>query len=397
MGLLDSWGKWTGDPQKDNAIGQGLLATAFRLMDSRGNLGQAIGQAGLTGLGAYNATLVANENNDLRALQGEQMRAQMEDRKRAQAEAERQAQVRARFMESLQPTTGANVNERTGLVGPTPAAAVQIGQQPQIDPYAAIQALGPEMAKTLFEAKNWGRPEVARTVEGADGIEQRDKFGNLIGPAIPRYIAPQMLDLGDKKTFVVPQAGASYAVGMSPDQRDASARGWAGVSNARERLAFDKTEAGKPKDGSEKPMTDAQSKAALFGSRMEASNNVIEKLEGNGTTTSIPGARTGFGIGAVLNTVSSSEQQQLNQAKRDFVNAVLRRESGAVISDAEFANAEQQYFPQIGDSKEVIAQKAANRRLAIRGVQAEVPKAQRGVLSEIQDTSGATINFGDLK
>lgn len=56
------------------------------------------------------------------------------------------------------------------------------------------------------------------------------------------------------------------------------------------------------------------------------------------------------------------------QAQRNFVNAVLRRESGAVISDEEFANAAQQYFPQPGDSPAVVAQKAQNRMTAIAGV-----------------------------
>jgi hypothetical protein len=139
-----------------------------------------------------------------------------------------------------------------------------------------------------------------------------------------------------------------------------------------------------PKSAADKPLTDAQSKAVLFGSRMQAANDVLASLEKDGTTTSIPGSRSGFGIGALLNTVSTAKQQQLDQAKRDFVNAVLRRESGAAISASEFDNAEKQYFPQIGDSKEVISQKSNNRALAIRGMQAEVPKSQRSIFNEIQ-------------
>jgi hypothetical protein len=149
-----------------------------------------------------------------------------------------------------------------------------------------------------------------------------------------------------------------------------------------------------PKERPVKPMNDAQSKAALFGSRMEASNKVLESLATEGTTTSIPGARAGFGVGPTLNVLSSSKQQQLNQAKRDFVNAVLRRESGAVISDAEFDNAEKQYFPQVGDGDAVKKQKADNRAIAIRGVQAEVPPEHRGTMKEIQ--GGATASWGDV-
>ena len=143
---------------------------------------------------------------------------------------------------------------------------------------------------------------------------------------------------------------------------------------------------------------------------MESSNKVLESLAADGTTTSTPGSRAGYGIGAVMNTMSSAKQQQLLQAKRDFVNAVLRRESGAVIADSEFDNAEKQYFPQVGDSPEVQKQKGNNRAIAIRGVQAEVPKAQRGILREIQDGKtgswgdsepapggGKSVNFRDLK
>lgn len=147
-----------------------------------------------------------------------------------------------------------------------------------------------------------------------------------------------------------------------------------------------------PKSGAEKPMTDAQSKAALFGSRMESSNSIINDLAGKGTTTSIPFSRSGLGVGDTINALSSGNQQQLTQAKRDFINAVLRRESGAVISDTEFANAERQYFPQVGESEKQKAQKANARAIATRGIQAEIPKGQRNVVKEIIGGSASNID-----
>lgn len=147
---------------------------------------------------------------------------------------------------------------------------------------------------------------------------------------------------------------------------------------------------GKPIVSGGKPLTDAQSKAALFGTRMQEANKIFDSLEQSGTTTSIPGSRAGFGVGATINAFSPASQQKLDQAKRDFVNAVLRRESGAVISDAEFANAEKQYFPQIGDASEVIAQKKQNREVAQRGVMAEVPQGKRSsIAAEITGKSVA--------
>jgi hypothetical protein len=136
----------------------------------------------------------------------------------------------------------------------------------------------------------------------------------------------------------------------------------------------------KPKGGAEKPLNDTQSKALLFGSRMREADKVLESLAKAGTTTSVPGSRSGYGVGPVVTALSSAPKQQIDQAKRDFVNAVLRRESGAVIADSEFDNADKQYFPQIGDSKEVIAQKARNRKLAIDGILQEVPENRRNSL-----------------
>ncbi len=162
-----------------------------------------------------------------------------------------------------------------------------------------------------------------------------------------------------------------------------------------------------PKTAAEKPLTEGQSKAVLFGARMQAANGIFDELAAKGVTTSVPGSRSGIlGIGAMVNAGSNPMQQRLDQAKRDFINAVLRRESGAAISESEFDNAEKQYFPQVGDSEQVIQQKRSNRAIATRGMQAEIPKAQRGVVDEVIGKSASAnspagapkvVNFGDLK
>jgi hypothetical protein len=66
----------------------------------------------------------------------------------------------------------------------------------------------------------------------------------------------------------------------------------------------------------------------------------------------------------VPNEMIPGESLQLQQAQRDFVNAQLRRESGAAISESEFDNARKQYFPQPGDSDAVVAQKKEARERA---------------------------------
>jgi hypothetical protein len=150
-------------------------------------------------------------------------------------------------------------------------------------------------------------------------------------------------------------------------------------------LARPATADGKPLPGKDKPLTEGQAKALQFATRMASANQTLAELEASGKLMSTPGSRTGFGVGNVVNALNTPAGQQLDQAKRDFVNAVLRRESGAVIADSEFNNADKQYFPQIGDSPAVIQQKARNRKIAIEGVKADIPK---GYQSEFDRISG---------
>jgi hypothetical protein len=93
----------------------------------------------------------------------------------------------------------------------------------------------------------------------------------------------------------------------------------------------------------------------------------------------------------------SSNQQAVEQAQRNFVNAVLRQESGAVISDAEFENAKKQYFPQPGDDKKVIEQKRANRKAAIVGFKRIAGKAWEGVEDQISQITGGPPEGVDAK
>ena len=130
----------------------------------------------------------------------------------------------------------------------------------------------------------------------------------------------------------------------------------------------------------QKPLNDNQSKALLFGSRMQEADKILAQLASEGTTTSVPGSRTA-GFGPAITAMSPEKYQMLDQAKRDFMSAVLRRESGAAIAESEYANADKQYFPQINDEPGVIAQKAKNRQLALTAILAEVPEAQRNSLS----------------
>jgi hypothetical protein len=65
--------------------------------------------------------------------------------------------------------------------------------------------------------------------------------------------------------------------------------------------------------------------------------------------------------------IKTQKTRLRRQAQENFINAVLRVESGAAIGEDEFEKAAKQYFPRIGDSDEVIAQKRHNREVVEQG------------------------------
>lgn len=113
----------------------------------------------------------------------------------------------------------------------------------------------------------------------------------------------------------------------------------------------------------EKPPTQAMETTALYASRIKQANDVFNSLDGY--LNKLPVVGTAINQ-AVPNFMKSSDYQSYDQAQRNFLTAVLRRESGAVISDKEMESGRKQYFPIPGDSPRVIAQKKANRDLVMK-------------------------------
>jgi len=122
-----------------------------------------------------------------------------------------------------------------------------------------------------------------------------------------------------------------------------------------------------------------QAQAANFGHRMDQAESVFQELQQKGFNRADPSMSAQAGFLNVLPGGESFKPEDLKrqeQAERNFVNAVLRRESGAAISKSEFDSAEKQYFPRAGDPDSVLQQKALNRQQAIQSMKAEAgPKA----------------------
>ena len=129
------------------------------------------------------------------------------------------------------------------------------------------------------------------------------------------------------------------------------------------------TVGGKPLE-SGKPLNEAQSNSVAYGLRMKEANSTIEKLASEGTERSAIGAGVQYGIGGIVNAATASpQQQQFQQAKLNFITAILRKESGAAIGQDEFEREDQKYFRQVGDSDAVAAQKKQARQTAIKAME----------------------------
>lgn len=123
-----------------------------------------------------------------------------------------------------------------------------------------------------------------------------------------------------------------------------------------EAMSFESAKAGM------KPPTVAMETTALYASRLKQANDIFGKIEGFVNKQ---------GAGEYVNAkmpsfLQGEDMQSYQQAQRNFLTAVLRRESGAVISPSEFKEGRQQYFPQPGDKPAVLKQKKANRDLVMK-------------------------------
>jgi hypothetical protein len=122
-----------------------------------------------------------------------------------------------------------------------------------------------------------------------------------------------------------------------------------------------------------KGMNENQAKAAGFADRIAESNPILDtppQSVGASFLSAVPGG----------NFALDPKQQMFFQAERNFINAVLRRESGAVISDPEFDNARKQYIPQPGDSPQVLDQKRRNRETVLRSISRDAGPSYQPVI-----------------
>lgn len=215
MGLLDF-----NLPGMDTAEGQGLLAASLSLMGATKMPGQkgAFGQA-LAGAGQQYMQTRGNAQNQMDDR--EVKRLQIDGLKRRVEQEKQQAMEAARVRELM--SSGGDVDYQSLI----------------------RQGVPFEMVKQLADSRNLGREKVARTVEtegpgGTKLVQGFDDYGMPVGQGANGYVAPQLIDQGNRKTFAKPMIGQSFPISMSPAEQSAANNRNQSLDLQRQRLQFDR-------------------------------------------------------------------------------------------------------------------------------------------------------------
>lgn len=152
----------------------------------------------------------------------------------------------------------------------------------------------------------------------------------------------------------------------------------AGVDAAGNPIFFQPTKSGgapaiipgvAPPPKEEKAPTESQAKSQTFYSQMTSANKELENLQAKGfDPTKITSQVQTAAAGTPLTAIVSPAAQQARQAQEQWAESFLRVKTGAAATQGEVDRNVRTFFPQIGDSKEVIAQKARARKQAEQDV-----------------------------
>lgn len=138
--------------------------------------------------------------------------------------------------------------------------------------------------------------------------------------------------------------------------------------------------------------------AAGFADRMASAQNIVSDLEPKAKVGNVEAVTSylpliGKSIPQVIPSNIgglSDERRQYLQAANNWIRANLRKESGAAIGTDEWSAEYQNYFPQPGDDKETIAQKAVFREIATKNMaraagQQYTPSLPKSASTETKD------------
>lgn len=122
-----------------------------------------------------------------------------------------------------------------------------------------------------------------------------------------------------------------------------------------------------------KPLTEGQSKDTVFATRASNALPLLDKYEQSLLSL---GDKLSEGIPLNLGNYAQSEEYQVaRDAGRDFLATILRKDTGAAITENEEKIYGQMFLPQPGDKPAALQAKRQRRTLAVEAIKAGMPTA----------------------
>lgn len=214
------------------------------------------------------------------------------------------------------------------------------------------------------------------------GLQQRQENRLDAASRVPE--APGLVELFDEQT------GLPYKATWNPQTQAFDRVGGVKASSGTQLSVDPETGAVNFQQGTGlKPLTESQSKDTVFVTRATGALPLIDQF---GDSLTSLGERAASGVPVVGNYALSPEYQQAAQAGKEFLQAILRKDTGAAITAQETAEYGSVYLPQPGDSPEVLAQKRASRQRAVQAIQAGMPPQAILASERALGASGAPVD-----
>ena len=258
----------------------------------------------------------------------------------------------------------------TNLITGTPAIPAQAGgiqgpngmtTQTTPDMYNADMSLNPQYKQVLPVAgREATKPDLSAALRemsinnpyGAGSEYKAALVGNMI-PKTPESVTEYNIAKADgfKGSF------NDFKNQLTPYQKAELGLSGARLNLEQQKAAFEMQNG--------KPLNESQGKAAVFHSQMVGASNELNNLYSKGFNPNKPQSQATTSMaGGIFNFLTPASAQQAKQAQNQWTEAYLRFKTGAGTNAHEIEANRKTYFPDLGDSPAVVAQKARMREQA---------------------------------
>lgn len=170
-------------------------------------------------------------------------------------------------------------------------------------------------------------------------------------------------DINNYKFYAKQEQDAGRQPMSWMEYQNATASGMSLTTNPDGTVSFSQGKGGKP-------LTEGQSKDMVFVTRASGALPILDQY-GNSLTNL--GEDLAGGIPKVGNYLKSPEYQKAEGAGKEFLQALLRKDTGATIQPFEIEEYGSVYLPRPGDKPEFLEQKKAARVRALKAIRLGLP------------------------